>query len=244
MKLIPEKYKKSAFIAHLAAELLAERLKLFDLKPQRIAISPSRDGYLSQLIQHHYPHAQVIKIDPQLEFLQYKKNDNSLCGEGMNALQTHSVDQVFSNLEFNFPFKKTMGEWKRVIRHQGMVFFSIFAAGTLKQLQGIDLQQYDIQEVGDALTEAGFQDAVLDVEHFTVTYRESNTLFSELEQSGLIKERVGLSLPEKNIDGLFAISFEIIFGHAFAPRSDDFRADETGTVRIPLSYLHKRQIKT
>jgi malonyl-CoA O-methyltransferase len=148
-----------------------------------------------------------------------------------------SVDLLWSNLVwhwFDDP-RGVLDEWRRVARAGGLLMFSAFGVDTLRELRGLGLRlppMHDMHDIGDALVMAGFAEPVMDAEHLTVTWDSAAKLLGELRALGgdaLRDRRPGLrgrgarqrwleaieSLA--TADGRIAITFEIVYGHAWCP---------------------------
>jgi len=80
----------------------------------------------------------------------------------------------------------------------------------------------------DALVRVRFADPVLDVEYLKVTYRELDTLIRELQAIQMIAQDAAPIQLQATEEGVFSITFEIIYGHAGAPLEVDQVADDAG----------------
>ena len=96
----------------------------------------------------------------------------------------------------------------------------------------------DMHNLGDALLHSGFSDPVLDVEYFTLTYREQQALQHELSVTGFIGDQV-LEPLEKNTAGVIPLTYEVIYGHAWQPLISQNLLSEEGVVKIPLAHLRR-----
>jgi malonyl-CoA O-methyltransferase len=89
-----------------------------------------------------------------------------------------------------------------------------------------------MHDFGDQLVEAGFSTPVMDMEVITVTYDTAQALLADVRALGgnpLATRRRGLvgragwarmlaALDgQRRADGKFALTFEVIYGHAFRP---------------------------
>jgi malonyl-CoA O-methyltransferase len=90
----------------------------------------------------------------------------------------------------------------------------------------------DMHDLGDMLVNAGFSTPVMDMETITVTYASPEKLLAEVRALGgnpLQTRRRGLLgrggrdrlierlLAQRGPDGRIALTFEVVFGHAFRP---------------------------
>jgi SAM-dependent methyltransferase len=155
-------------------------------------------------VQAHYPDAEVI-TDADLE---------------------NSVDLIIANLLLtpqNF-----FSEWHQLLAPEGLLMFSSYGPDTLCEVMQPSAF-IDMHLLGDALLQAGFVDPVMDVEHFTINYKNKDQLLGDLAEIG-VDETSTLSL-----------TYEIVYGHTWCPADKDkYLADDEGVVKIPLSALRSR----
>jgi malonyl-CoA O-methyltransferase len=167
-----------------------------------------------------------------------------LCGDfGDLPFGPNSVDLVWSNLALHWHPQpdRVFAEWRRVLRVDGLLMFSNFGPDTFRELRTafaeIDgaphaLPFVDMHDFGDQLVEAGFSTPVMDMEVITVTYDTAQALVADVRALGgnpLATRRRGLvgrgawqkvaqALErQRRADGKLALTFEVIYGHAFRP---------------------------
>lgn len=259
----PEDYAKAAVLANAVGEQMLARLEWMTLQPKVVLDLGCGTGHCAGLLQKRYPEASILGLDIAYPMLQFAKQQG-LSPQWVSAdieslpLKDHSVDLLFANLVLPWcgDIPNILQEWRRVLRPDGLLLFSSLGPDTLlawrQQLADFILPNLtDMHDDGDALTQARFVSPVLDVDHFTLTYRSQDDLLQELVASGLLKitatacEQLVLSSQDQHQDqqeshGLFATTYEVIYGHAFGPAiSIEQSADEYGTVKFPLSYLRR-----
>lgn len=158
-------------------------------------------------------------------------------------LAHQSMDLVWSNMALHWHPQPDVifAEWRRVLRTEGLLMFSCFGPDTLIELKQafsqVDafphaLPFVDMHDFGDMLVNAGFSTPVMDMEKITLTYQTVEQLFADVRAFGgnpLLTRAKGLlgrakyqQLVEhlesrRGQDGRIALSFEIIYGHAFKP---------------------------
>ena len=134
-----------------------------------------------------------------------------------------------------------VARWFDCLAVDGFVMFSCFGPDTLKELRALyqrcgwaaPAHEFtDMHNIGDLLVEAGFSDPVMDMEQLTLTYASPAALLEELRGLGGnagMARHAGLRTPrwrrrlEQELqalsgdDGRLAMSFEIVYGHAFKP---------------------------
>ena len=182
-----------------------------------------------------------------------------------------SVDMIVSNvtIQWCMNLEQAFKEFHRIIKPGGLLMFTTFGPDTLKELRsswnGVDEYNhvnafFDMHDIGDALKRIGLSDPVMDVENFTLTYQEATTLMRDLKAVGAHnvtagrphgltgKQRLQKVIKRyeqfRMDDGLLPATYEVIYGHAWAPipRDVDDMGDmlEDGSVSIPLSRMRRR----
>jgi malonyl-CoA O-methyltransferase len=156
-----------------------------------------------------------------------------------------SADLVWSNLALHWHPQpdRVFAEWRRVLRVDGLLMFSCFGPDTFKELRAAfavlddtphTLPFVDMHDFGDMLVDVGFSTPVMDMETITVTYTSAQKLLADVSALGgnpLATRRQGLIgrqawarviaglEAQRRADGTMALSFEVIYGHAFRPVS-------------------------
>jgi len=159
------------------------------------------------------------------------------CDTARLPLRRSCVDLLWSNLAWHWfaGHASVLAEWQRVMRPGGLLMFSAFGVDTLRELRGIGLRLpalHDMHDVGDALSAAGFAEPVMDAERFAVSWDRADKLVAELSALGgnplrgrarglrgrQARERwLGAIQALAGPDGRVAISFEVVYGHAWCP---------------------------
>jgi len=174
----------------------------------------------------------------------FTRGAQAVCGDIERLpLKDASVGMVWSNLALQWvnDLPRAFAEMRRVLVPGGLLMFSTFGPDTLKELrrayQDIDRHTHvnrfiDMHDIGDLLVSGGFGDPVMDMEHFTLTYGDVRELMRELKAigarnvtrgrpNGLSGKRV-LDAVTRNYeafrrDGRLPATFEVVYGHAWAP---------------------------
>lgn len=139
-------------------------------------------------------------------------------------------------------------EAKRVLKPGGLFVFSTFGPDTLKELRHswskVDDAQHvnqfiDMHDIGDALLQDGFAEPVMEAEILTVTYDSVDEIMHDLkaigasvtagktQQASAVKglggkamlQTVRQAYEQFRQENLLPASYEIIYGHAWKPRS-------------------------
>lgn len=137
-----------------------------------------------------------------------------------------------------------IARWHAALQVDGFVMFSCLGPDTLRELRALYQQQgwpapahefTDMHDWGDMLVQAGFAEPVMDMERIELTFESPQRLLRELRGLGrnlhpqrfsglrgrgwlaaLHRALRGLAKPAA--DGRLALTFEIIYGHAFKPQ--------------------------
>lgn len=253
----PVDYVNSSALAREVGEEMLARLDWLTLNPSCMVDLGCGTGELGAKLQLKYPEAQLISIDNSDTMLTYAKQQPIFVG-GVGAdavalpLRTQSVDLLFTNLMLPWcaDLKAVLRECRRVLKPEGVFMFSALGPDTIKEwqtcLQLADMPfLFDMHDVGDLMLQEKFADPVLDVNYYTLTYRDATRLVQELHDTGMLS--VDAVMPALNempsaIDGVWHTTYEVIYGHAFAPSAgDEFAASSDGVVRIPLAHLRRRR---
>jgi malonyl-CoA O-methyltransferase len=245
MKWSPVNYREAAFLAQEACEEMLSRLDWMTIKPAVIVDAGAGLGELACALAGRYPQAKVYAVDLSGEMLaeaglaaaiEYRLEDAAKL-----SLPDHSVDLVCANflLPWVSDVNACLKEWRRVLAPDGLLMLSALGSGTLQEVQGL-LPAHalprllDMHDLGDALVAAGFADPVMDTARYPVRYHDKQRMQEEWQASGLLQSGVTIADIE------LLVTFEVVHGHAFAPKpSSEFRADEDGVVRVPLRHLRR-----
>ncbi|MGF1525959.1 MAG: methyltransferase domain-containing protein [Candidatus Competibacterales bacterium] len=180
-------------------------------------------------------------------------------------LATRCVDLAFSNLALGWcnDLELAFGELQRVAAPGGLLMFSLFGPDTLRELRhscaAVDPKPrvhafLDMHDVGDALLRGQWGDPVIDVEHLTLTYAQVADLLAELRATGggnaLADRPRGLWHPRSRgrlfdayeawrQGGRLPATFEIVYGHAWAPLHPPQRRRTDGAAVIAIDALKR-----
>lgn len=136
--------------------------------------------------------------------------------------------------------------WSQALAVEGFLMFSTLGPGTLPELRALYAEAgwgppaaplVDMHDIGDMLVQTGFADPVMDQELLTLTWPDAASALAELRGLGgnvdparapglrtpRWRERLLAALAAtsgQRADGRVALSFELVYGHAFkaAPR--------------------------
>lgn len=161
-------------------------------------------------------------------------------------LADRCCDLVFSNLALQWcnDLEAAAREFRRVLRPGGLLLFTSFGPDTLTELRqcwakvdgNIHVSSFaDMHDVGDALLRAGLVGPVMDAERLTLTYDSLKTLLQDLKGIGAVNATAGRSrgltgksrlraladaYEELRQRGRLPATYEVVYGHAWAPESN------------------------
>ncbi len=176
------------------------------------------------------------------------------------ALAPAAANLVWANMTLHLAAdpRSQLSAWREALAVDGFVMFSTLGPGTLATLAALYRAQgwpppfapfVDMHDLGDMLVEAGFADPVMDQETITLTWAGAEALLAELRALGGNFDpgrHAGLRTPRwrarllqalaktAGADGRPALSFEVVYGHAFKPPP---RARVTAETAVPLDTL-------
>ena len=157
-----------------------------------------------------------------------------------------SVHMLWSNMALHMAAdpQDLIGRWHRALAVDGYLMFSCLGPDTLRELHGVYAAMgwppaghafTDMHDWGDMLVHAGFAEPVMDMERITLTFATPERLVQELRELGANlhpdrfpslrgrrwRDKLYQVLSERLADpgqkGQLALTFEIIYGHAFKP---------------------------
>lgn len=247
----PREYADAAVVAKEASAGILARLEWMTLQPRLILDVGCGAGETSIALQNRYPDAQVCGVDFSQAMLQAAK-EKGVQVQQANAEQlpfaNDSVDIIVANLLLpwhNHP-AILIKEWRRVLRENGVLMFTALGPDTLKEWRHVFKNEeipffVDMHDFGDLLLQEGFAEPVLDVEHYTISYRERKQLLQELQVTGVWFPEDSNLTSALEAQATNEVTYEIIFAHAFAPvKTQEVSASEDGMIRIPLAHLRQQ----
>ncbi len=153
-----------------------------------------------------------------------------------------SIDLLVSNLALQWVDDpaRAFAEFARVLEVGALASFTTFGPDTLRELRGAfddgrpHVSRFvDMHDLGDALVHAGFADPVMDAETLTLTYGTPRALLADLKAIGATNAlaarhrgltgrtrlaRAEAALESLRRDGRIAVTYEVVYGHAWKAR--------------------------
>ena len=156
------------------------------------------------------------------------------------------VDLLWANMALHMAAdpQALIATWHRQLATDGFLMFSCLGPDTLRELRALyerlgwppSAHEFtDMHDWGDMLVGAGFAEPIMDMERIVLTWPTPGAALAELRGLGrnlhparfaalhgrrwrnaLQEGLAGLAVPDEN-EGRIALTFEIIYGHAFKP---------------------------
>ena len=247
---------------HVADELMARLVEL-DVKPERVLDLGCGTGYLCRLVADAFPDAELVALDLAPAMARRAARaapGRALVADAESLpLAPGSFDLVVSNMALQWCDPACVfDEVREALAPGGLWMFSTVGPDTLLELDsawqqvddGAHVHEFiDMHHLGDALLALGFVDPVMDVDRITLTYPDVGLLLRDLKTLGVVNARRSRSrgllgrrryraLVEayetfRNDDGELPSTWEVVYGHAFAPAPGSVRVsfDPGGAVR-------------
>ncbi|MDP3425368.1 MAG: methyltransferase domain-containing protein [Burkholderiaceae bacterium] len=178
------------------------------------------------------------------------------------------VDLVWANMGLHAVHQPLglLRQWHRHLNTDGFVMFSCLGPHSLQELRAVYARMgwappghafTDMHDWGDMLVHEGFAEPVMDAETITLTYTSVAQLRADLRALGrnLHAQRAPLTRGRRWLqhweeamsrhwprtpDGRLALTFEVLYGHAFKPRP---RVQVAATSAVSLDDM-RRMLRT
>ena len=254
---IADAFDEADFIHRLTFDELLQRLSPVVIRPRHVLDLGCATGAGSKQMLRRFRGSRIISLDASFAMLQQAKRkrplltkSSALQGDAsLIPLKDGSVDLVIANMLLPWidDLPACLAEIARVLRKDGVFAFATFGPDSLSEIReawhSVDddwhVNAYpDMHDIGDALVRAGLRDPVLDVDHLTLTYRDTDALYRDLTNAGarncLRGRRQTLTgklrframdnlLAARMADGALSLGLELVYGHAWGggPRRPD-----------------------
>lgn len=208
--------------------------------------------------------AQVLKASLKRPWWQAWRKDHQHVDEPPAA----QMQMVWANMALHHDPEpgQLLAQWHKALAVDGFLMFSCLGPDTLRELralyqaQGWPLPAHeftDMHDWGDMLVQAGFAEPVMDMERITLTFETPQRLVQELRELGRnlsvgrlpglrgrawhrqwLQGLMALAQPQQGAK--LALTFEVIYGHAFKPSPRHKVAAETGIDLFDMRQMLRR----
>ncbi|KAF1048515.1 biotin synthase [Xylophilus sp.] len=156
------------------------------------------------------------------------------------------VQMLWSNMALHMEAdpEALIARWHRAVAVDGYLMFSCLGPDTVRELRALYARLgwppaghefTDMHDWGDMLVHAGFAEPVMDMERIVLTFESPARLLLELRELGrnlhparfaglrgrgwkaALEQALAQGLAREDEGGRLALTFEIIYGHAFRP---------------------------
>jgi len=253
--------ESGAFIHREIARRMLDRLKLIRIKPDAVLDAGCGTGTCTPLLRERFTEFLLISQDHHpgmieslrktyglegikawLDRVRHKDNHRTICADlAQTRIDAESIDLVWSNLALHWHPEphRVIQEWGRILKPEGLAFFSCYGPATFKELrkaiadaglQTATMPFVDMHDFGDLLIDFGFADPVMDQETLTLTYKDTDSLLRDVKALGgnasknrhrsLVSrtwfEKLKAALEaQRNAQGLLQLTLEVSYGHAW-----------------------------
>ncbi|UOF93701.1 MAG: methyltransferase domain-containing protein [Bordetella sp.] len=268
------------------ARRMIDYLKYICIKPEILVDAGCGSGNNIQLLLKRYPKSKYIGIDHCSNLLKkaYQNFNSCFLEKFINKfisskfeflekdlantqLPEKSIDLIWSNLALHWHSNpsQVFSEWKRILRANGLIIFSVFGPETLREIRkAIDYGNLetntnffiDMHNFGDLLTRVGLFNPVLSQETLTLTYKYPEQLVKDIYLLGgnsiqnRRKNLVGRSWlkrlyssleSQRNTSDVIPLTIEVTYGHAWgsslSKKSNSKKSNKD--IHIPISHIKK-----
>jgi malonyl-CoA O-methyltransferase len=185
------------------------------------------------------------------------------CADAENLPVSNAmIELVFSNLTYQWcnDLDRAFAETKRIMRSNGLFVFATLGPDTLKELRAswaaVDDAThintfFDMHDIGDALVRTGLESVVMESEIITMNYPDCFSLMRDIKIVGAHnanKSRPGTLTGKQKLkkmiaayeqfrhDNLLPATYEIVYGHAWAP-ANDLPPKQNAVAYIPVESI-------
>jgi malonyl-CoA O-methyltransferase len=269
-----QSYDAAAVLHTNARDNLLERLELMAIAPEVVMDAGAGTGHASRALKRRYPKALVVALDYSAGMLRGAARQNGwfrpfarLCADAERLpFADASIDLIVSNLLLQWCDPDTaFSEFRRVLKPHGLLTLTTFGPDTLRELRSawltVDAHTrvhsfIDMHDLGDAMVRNGFVSPVLDIEQFTLQYKDVSGVAADLKALGAHNATLGRpkgltgrrkfaamqsAYELQRREGRLPATYEVVFAHAWVPAQAPQRNTANGTA-VPLAEI-RRQLR-
>lgn len=197
-------------IQHEAASRLLAQLDFIQIKPKTIW-QLGDDAIFADLLRQRFPKAKIVTNTPK------KPQKIDLV---ISSSYLHRVDDLpalFQNIQ-------------HALKPDGLLLFNCLGPDTLQAHRTGASPFLDMHDIGDMLVKQHFADAVVNMEHLTITYQNPDEGWQAL---ATLQENFGEISPQPDAPFIF----ELIYGHAWRGNPPSQSTEADGTVYVDINAL-------
>lgn len=240
---------------------LMDRLTCMHLNPERILNISINPLWSALSLKKQFPNAKMVSLDLSLPLLKQGRGvAGDLCCGHADAIpfKNQSMDLVVVHLSLShYPNPELLfHEIRRVMRDDGVLFFSHYGLDTLKCFKQenekwpcplITNSFLDMHHLGDHLLKSAFKFPVVDMEHLEVSYDTWWEMLKDLRLMGGFMDQKPARLSKEVYQSLVSeakkpvvLDLELVYGHAVASPNRGL-VMEGGDVAIPVDALKGKE---
>jgi malonyl-CoA O-methyltransferase len=251
-------YERHDALEREVGERLLQRLEYARRPVQRALDLGCGTGRAGAALKTRFADAAVISLDisqGMLAGLKVRSHREERWFAVMGELDrlpfaARCADLIFCNLALQWAddFARALGEFRRVLRPDGMLLFTVPGPDSLRELRGqlgrgasaeIPIYMPDLRDVGDLLVSTGFSEPVMDSEMIKLSYPDAAAMAQELAVTGGAGF-ARLPAPAGGGGGV-EVNFEIVYGTAFgAPEGRPVRSGQGEVATFSVDQLRRR----
>lgn len=191
------------FVHAVTRDGLFTRLEPLLLRPATILDLGSATGAMGRLLRERFKRAHIISLDLSHAMLKRGRKERPWFSRSSfvqgDAHQLPfadaSLDIIVANqaLPWATSPQPVFEEVSRVLRDGGVFAFATLGPDSFQEIarawatvdSGAHVHRFpDMHDIGDGLVRAGLRDPVLDVDRLSVSYEDTDALFSDLTRAG------------------------------------------------------------
>ena len=244
------------FVHAITRDGLFTRLEPLLMRPATILDLGSATGAMGRSLRKRFKRAHIISLDLSHAMLRRGRKERPWFSRSSfvqgDAHQLPFADASFDIIVANqaLPWatspQPVFEEVSRVLRDGGVFAFATLGPDSFQEIarawatvdSGAHVHRFpDMHDIGDGLVRAGLRDPVLDVDRLSVSYEDTDALFSDLTRAGarnvLADRTTGMvgkkkframadALVATEAGGRIMLELELVYGHCWGsgPKTD------------------------
>ena len=210
LTIVPSFLSADIVIQHEAATRLLAQLDFIQIKPKTIW-QLGNDTAFADLLHQRFPKAKIATS---------------------TSKKLQKIDLVISSgyLHRVTDLPTLLATIQHALKPDGLLLFNCLGPDTLQAYRTGASPFIDMHNIGDMLVKQHFADAVVNMEHLTVTYQNADEGWQAL---ATLEENFGNITHQPNTPFVF----ELIYGHAWRGKPPGQTTEADGTVYVDINAL-------